>query len=76
MQGTVIRILPNKGYAFIRDENGDSRFAHSRDFRPAESFDRLREGQLVQFTPDDSRVNIRDRAPNDNGMRAREIRIC
>ena len=51
MTGTLIRILPNKGYAFVRGEDGVSRFAHARAFVDSLAFDRAREGQAVTFEP-------------------------
>ena len=51
MRGTLIRILPNKGYAFVRgDDDHVTRFAHAKAFLPdASAFDHAREGQSVEF---------------------------
>ena len=51
MRGTIIRLVPNKGYAFVRGEDGGSRFAHARAFSDPLAFDRAREGQAVEFDP-------------------------
>jgi len=70
MIGTVIRALPNKGYAFVRGEDGLSRFCHANEFIPPESFDLLREGQGVEFTPDDNGPK-----GSGNGLRALKIKV-
>lgn len=67
MNGTVVRVLPNKGYAFVRGEDGVSRFAHARDFIPQIAFDTLREGQGVSFIP------IEDPQFGGNSQRAVEV---
>lgn len=71
MNGTITRILPNKGYAFVRGEDGIARFAHAREFIPRIAFDKAYEGQRVTFTPSDD-------GPKDkgDGLRATEIRPC
>ena len=51
MNGTIIRLMPNKGYCFIRGEDNVSRFGHARAFRDPLAFDQAREGQAVRFTP-------------------------
>jgi len=67
MNGTVVRVLANKGYAFIRGDDGVSRFAHAKDFVPLIAFDTLREGQGVCFTP------IEDTKFGGNSQRAIEV---
>jgi len=50
MRGTITRIIPTKGYAFVRGDDAISRFAHARSFLPdASAFDLVREGQAVEF---------------------------
>ena len=51
MLGTIIRLVLNKGYAFVRGEDGISRFSHCRSFVDPLAFDRAREGQAVEFDP-------------------------
>lgn len=70
MIGSVIRVLLNKGYCFVRGEDGLSRFAHARDFKPMEMFDRVYEGQKVEFTPADGPPE------KGNSLRAIEVRVC
>ena len=69
MKGTVIRILPNKGFGFIRGEDGLSRFMHASTVQPRAAFDTMREGQCVEFDPTED-------GPLDkgNGLRAENVR--
>lgn len=67
MKGHIIRVEADRGFAFIRDENGLSRFAHARSFEPRELFDLIREKQLVEFEP----IEVVGR-----GLRAERVREC
>ena len=49
-QGTIARLLIDKGFGFIRDEGGIEHFFHRSSVRGA-VFELLREGQRVEFTP-------------------------
>jgi len=51
MRGTIIRLLPNRGFCFIRGDDNISRFGHARAFTHPLDFDQAREGQAVEFTP-------------------------
>jgi cold shock CspA family protein len=51
MTGPIIRLLPNKGYGFVRGDDGLTYFMHAKEVVPRADFDRLREGQNVEFTP-------------------------
>jgi len=51
--GTIARLLIDKGFGFIRDEGGFEHFFHRSSVRGA-VFELLREGQRVEFTPEDS----------------------
>lgn len=51
MTGVVTNVLNEKGIAFIRGEDGLSRLALAREFRPAISFDTLQKGMRVEFEP-------------------------
>jgi len=70
MTGVVIRVLLNKGFCFVRGEDGLSRFVHARDFEPPEAFDRSHEGMKVEFTPSEGPID------KGNGLRAIEVRPC
>src|SRR3954469_24054191 len=62
--GTIARLLIDKGFGFIRDEGGTEHFFHRSSVRGA-VFELLREGQRVEFTPEDS----------GKGPRAGEVRL-
>ena len=51
--GTIARLLIDKGFGFIRDEGGMEHFFHRSAVRGA-VFELLREGQRVEFTPEES----------------------
>ena len=51
MRGTVIRLLPNKGFGFVRDEDGRTRFIHAKNFIIPGTFDLLIEGNILEFDP-------------------------
>lgn len=69
MKGYIYRIEKDRGFAFIRDEQGQSRFAHASQFMSLAEFDKIGERQAVEFTPDDS-------AAKGNGLRAMQVRVC
>ena len=62
--GTIARLLIDKGFGFIRDENGLEHFFHRSAVRGA-VFELLRDGQRVEFTPEDSQ----------KGPRAGDVRL-
>lgn len=66
MKGTVTRLLPNKGYGFIRAEDGQSHFFHAKDMVKVRDFDTLREGQSVEFLS----------VETDKGLRAGRVTMC
>lgn len=57
-KGVIFRLLPNKGYGFVRGDDGITRFFHAREAGIAKDgmplFDVLREGQGVSFIPTQS----------------------
>jgi len=69
MRGTITKVLPNRGYCFIRGDDGLSRFGHARGFVDPVAFDRAREGQAVEFDP------IMDNSPHAKGGGLRAIAI-
>ena len=56
--GTIARLLLDKGFGFIRDERGTEHFFHRGSVRGA-VFELLREGQRVDFTPEESQKGRR-----------------
>jgi len=51
MRGTVIRLIPNKGYGFVRDQQGRTRFFHAKAFTNSGDFDLVMEGFKLEFDP-------------------------
>ena len=71
--GTIARLLIDKGFGFIRDEGGIEHFFHRSSVRGA-VFELLREGQRVEFTPEDSgKGPARRRRSSDRGLSTRSI---
>jgi CspA family cold shock protein len=62
--GTIARLLMDKGFGFIRDEGGIEHFFHRSSIRGA-VFELLREGQRVDFTIEES----------NKGPRAGDVRL-
>lgn len=72
MTGVVTAIIrrregQNGGYGFVRDEANQERFFHARNLRGT-SFEKLREGVAVEFTP----VN---EGGKGNGLRVEDMRV-
>jgi cold shock protein len=62
--GTIARLLIDKGFGFIRDDSGVEHFFHRSAIRGA-VFELLREGQGVEFSVEDS----------PKGPRAADVRL-
>jgi len=62
--GTIARLLIDKGFGFIRDEGGIEHFFHRSAVRDA-VFELLREGQRVEFSAEES----------SKGPRAGDVRL-
>ena len=62
--GTIARLLIDKGFGFIRDEGGVEHFFHRSAVRVA-VFELLREGQRVEFGVEES----------PKGPRAADVRL-
>ena len=63
-QGTIARLLIDKGFGFIRDESGLEHFFHRSAVRGV-VFELLREGQRVEFAVEES----------TKGPRAADVRL-
>ena len=71
MQGPIIRLLPAKGYGFVRSsENGLTYFVHAKEVKPRLDFDRLCEGETVEFDPGENE----NAQPHQNKLRALNVR--
>ncbi len=62
--GTIVRLLTDKGFGFISDEGGVEHFFHQSAVQDA-VFESLREGQRVEFTVE----------PSPKGPRASDVRV-
>lgn len=62
MKGRVSRYFQAKGYGFIKDENGESRFFHTSNVK---GLNDISEGSLVEFTP----------AKNQKGLACIDIKV-
>ena len=63
--GTIKRLVRDRGFGFIKDEGGQEWFFH-RSSVEAEGFEQLNEGQRVSF----------DEEPSQKGPRAGNIRAA
>jgi CspA family cold shock protein len=63
--GTVVRLIRDRGFGFIRLDDGSEVFFHHSSMSPGE-FDQLHEGELVEFTIEQD--------PRGRGSRAANVR--
>ena len=63
LNGTIVRLLTDKGFGFVSDEGGVEHFFHQSAVQ--EVFEVLREGQRVEFTVEES----------TKGPRACDVRV-
>jgi CspA family cold shock protein len=64
MNGTIKKLTPDRGFGFIRGEDGNEYFFHRSELSPGLRFDDFREGQRVAFEPRQA----------EKGPRAGEVR--
>lgn len=67
MQGVIYRIVADRGFGFIRGDDGLSRFFHCRQVD--RRFDLLKEGMKVEFT------SVEDPRAGDNKLRAVDVEV-
>ena len=65
MNGTISRLLLDKGFGFIAGADGQEYFMHRSAIRDGSAFEQLREGQPVTF----------DASRGDKGLRAENVRV-
>jgi CspA family cold shock protein len=65
MNGTISRLLTDKGFGFITGDDGQEYFMHRSAVRDGSVFEQLREGQPVTF----------DGTRGDKGLRAENVRV-
>jgi CspA family cold shock protein len=64
MYGTIKRVIRDRGFGFIRSQDGEEVFFHRTSVERKLDFDSLREGQRVEF----------DLQRGDKGPRAVSVR--
>ena len=64
MTGTIVRILTDRGFGFIREEKGTELFFHASGVTGPTPFDALREGQAVDYEKTRDDRGRGDRAVN------------
>jgi CspA family cold shock protein len=64
MDGTIKKVMAEKGFGFIRGKDGVERFFHHSAVKSAGGIDALREGQAVTF----------EHADGNKGPRAADVR--
>ena len=62
--GTIVRIVRDRGFGFIKTENGSEIFFHASGVRGATPFDSLNEGQRVSFERSQDQRGRGERAVN------------
>jgi cold shock protein len=65
MKGQIVRVVVEKGFGFIRGEDGQEYFMHRSAIRDGSVFEQLRDGQPVTF----------DAGRGDKGLRAENVRL-
>jgi cold shock protein len=64
MEGTIKRLMRDRGFGFIHAQDGQEVFFHRSSLKQLD-FDRLREGLNVEF----------EMQPGDRGLRAANVRV-
>lgn len=62
-QGSIVRMIRDRGFGFIRTERGDEIFFHATGCRDG-NFDAMEEGQQVTFDIEEDRRGRGQRAVN------------
>ena len=65
LRGTIARIVKDRGFCFIKDQQGKDYFCHMSAIVDGSSFDALRDGQAVTF----------EWKATEKGPRAENVRI-
>ncbi len=64
MTGTIVRIVAQRGFGFIQEQNGNELFFHASGVTGSTSFDYLQEGQAVAYEKTRDDRGRGDRAVN------------
>ena len=50
--GTIVRLVRDRGFGFIKAENGSEIFFHATGVTGGTPYDNLQEGQMVTYEPE------------------------
>jgi CspA family cold shock protein len=64
MRGSIVRVVRDRGFGFIRDERGQEVFFHATGVTGGTAFDTLVEGQEVTFDKEQDTRGRGERAVN------------
>ena len=62
--GTIVRLVRDRGFGFIRAENGQEIFFHATGVTGSTPYDNLQEGQQVSYTAERDTRGRGERAVN------------
>ena len=62
--GTIARLVTNRGFGFIRGQQGDEIFFHASGVTGGTTYDYLQEGQTVSFDKEQDTRGRGERAVN------------
>ena len=65
MTGTIVRIVAQRGFGFIREQDGNELFFHASAVTGSTPFDNLQEGQTVTY----------DKTRDDRGRGDRAVNV-
>ena len=64
MQGTIVRLVRDRGFGFIKAENGTEVFFHATGVTGSTPYDNLNEGQTVTYDKEQDSRGRGERAVN------------
>ena len=64
MQGTIVRLVRDRGFGFIKAENGSEVFFHATGVTGSTPYDNLAEGQTVTYEKEQDSRGRGERAVN------------
>ena len=64
MQGTIVRLVRDRGFGFIKAENGSEVFFHATGVTGSTPYDNLNEGQTVTYEKEQDSRGRGERAVN------------
>lgn len=64
MQGSIVRLVRDRGFGFIKAENGSEVFFHATGVKGSTPYDSLTEGQMVSYDKEQDSRGRGERAVN------------